>query len=281
VFTADRISAFLGFPVTVSESGELRAEAGRPLRFRENSLLRALALHTAETMQTAHLLADRLRLERELAEKEKLASLGEMAAFVAHRLKNPLSAINALVQVIAERSPEAAGHCQVIRGEIARLDTSVRDLLRFTAPPAPLSPAVTPARAAAEEAAALFSAEAARKGVRVEVQAEAADLPMAAGALHDVLVALLGNALDAAPAGSAIHLTWRPPILSVEDQGPGVPPVHGQRIFDPFFTQKSGGTGLGLAIARRRCQEAGAEIRCISPANDGRGARFEIVFPHR
>jgi len=285
-----RISEFLGFPVVVGLQGELQPGAGRELKFREVGTLRVLEANTAEALARARLLAERLRIEHELAEREKMAALGEMTAFIAHRLKNPLSAINTLVQLIGERSPEAAEACQVIRGEVRRLSHAVSDLLRFTRPDEPRSgePAESVAAAEAlEEAVRLFAADAVGKQVALEWRAESGlRLPVRRDWLHDILTSLLGNALDAAPAGSRVLVSCQRDtasngsqiILAVEDAGPGVSTEHLEKIFDPFFTLKPGGTGLGLALARRRARQAGGEIRCISPAREGRGARFEVKF---
>lgn len=283
-FAEERISAFFGFPLRVLAGGELQPRAGRELKFREVGTLRVLAAHTAEALERSRLLAERLRLEHELAEREKMASLGEMVAFIAHRLKNPLSAINALVQVIAEQRPETAEHCAVIRDEIRRLNTAVADLMRFTRPSAASAREPVPARPVLDEAIALFAADAGRKGVALECRADpGAQLPISREGLHDLLTSLLSNALDAAPAGSRVLVSCDAGhgviTLAVEDAGSGVAPEHREKIFEPFFTLKPGGTGLGLALARRRAREAGAEIRCVSPARDGRGARFEIIFP--
>jgi signal transduction histidine kinase len=292
-----RISEFLGFPVAVGPQGELGPGAGRELKFREVGTLRVLEANTAEALARARLLAERLRIEHELAEREKMAALGEMTAFIAHRLKNPLSAINTLVQLISERSPEAAEACQVIRGEVRRLSSAVSDLLRFTRPDepewhrpsasAPVAQTEVSATEALEEAVRLFAADAAGKQVTLEWRAEGdLRLPVRRDWLHDILTSLLGNALDAAPAGSRVLVSCQRDtaasgsqiILAVEDAGPGVSPEHLEKIFDPFFTLKPGGTGLGLALARRRARQAGGDIRCVSPVREGRGARFEVKF---
>jgi signal transduction histidine kinase len=292
-----RISEFLGFPVVVGLQGELQPGAGRELKFREVGTLRVLEANTAEALARARLLAERLRIEHELAEREKMAALGEMTAFIAHRLKNPLSAINTLVQLISERSPEAAEACQVIRGEVRRLSHAVSDLLRFTRPDepqwhrpsacAPDEQTEVSVTEALEEAVRLFAAEAAGKQVTLEWRAESGLLlPVRRDWLHDILTSLLGNALDAAPAGSRVLVSCQRDtasngsqiILAVEDAGPGVSPEHLEKIFDPFFTLKPGGTGLGLALARRRARQAGGDIRCISPVREGRGACFEVRF---
>ncbi len=279
-FAEERLAAFFGFPVRleVDAPGVLHPQAGRDLTLRELGALRVLAAHTAEAMERSRLLA-------ELAERRKMAALGEMVAFLAHRLKNPLSAINTLVQVIAEQSPQAAQHCEVIRGEIRRLNAAVGDLLRFTRPAGP-APAAEPisAQEALQAAVGLFSAEAQKKGITLECRCDpSARLRVRREALDDILSSLLENALEAAPADSRLLLSCengaRGMLLSVEDAGPGVAPEHAEKIFQPFFTLKPGGTGLGLALARRRAQEAGGEIRCVSPARDGRGARFEVSFP--
>lgn len=295
LFAGERISQFFGFPVQVASGGEVRPEAGRSLNLREAGMLRVLDSYVAEALERSRLIAERLSLQQELNERERMAALGEMTAFIAHRIKNPLSAISTLVQLIGEQAPAAAEHCRVVRGEIRRLNTAVSDLLRYTARENPDARAGNPrveAGAALQEAATLFDAEARNKQARIECNVEPGLLlPMSRDQLHDLLTLLLGNAVEAAPPGSSItvscrrvtasSVSGRPSeriVLAVEDQGPGVPAEHRQKIFDPFFTLKPGGTGLGLALAQRRAREAGAEIRCVSPARDGRGARFEVSF---
>jgi signal transduction histidine kinase len=163
----------------------------------------------------------------------------------------------------------------VIRGEIKRLSDSVNDLLLFTTPSTPAAGS-TSSRAALEEARTLFAADAQRRGVQLAVEADDVMLPIASAPLHDILVSLLGNALDAAK--SSVRITYSGGVLAVEDDGPGVTDGLDQKIFDPFFTLKPGGTGLGLALARRRAREAGGDIRCVRSGPNGTGARFEVTF---
>lgn len=274
---ADRLTAFFGFPVHLDEQGELQASPPHPLSLRDSGALRGLRVPVLQALETSRLVSERVCLEHELAEREKTAALGRMVAFIAHRLKNPLSAIHALVQVIPEQEPRAAESCAVIRGEIKRLSDSVNDLLLFTTPAAPATGS-TSARVALEEARALFAADAQRRDIRIEVEAGDAMLPIASAPLHDILVSLLGNALDAAPSGSTVRVTYSGGVLAVEDAGTGVADGLTEKIFDPFFTLKAGGTGLGLALARRRAREAGGDLRCVSPALHGSGARFEVTF---
>ena len=301
-FAERQISEFFGFPVRVARDGQLHPQAPHELNLREQGALRVLEVQVREALERSFMVAERLLLERELADREKMAALGEMTAFIAHRLKNPLSAINTLVQVIGEEAPAAREHCEVIRAEIRRMTAAVGDLLKFTQPAEiPAAGALgadarggagagvfTPASEAIEEVRQLFAAEARRKGVALEARTDAGvTLPVLAERLHDILTSLLGNALEAAPPGSRVLVSCsrlagggeHPRVLlAVEDEGPGVAPELRVRIFDPFFTLKPGGTGLGLALARRRAEDAGAMIRCISPARDGRGARFEVIF---
>jgi len=273
----EQLTTFFTFPVRLDAKGEIAPHSPHSLSLRDTGTLRALRLPVIQALETSRLVAERLRLERQLAEREKMAALGQMVAFIAHRLKNPLSAVNALVQVIAGKDAASAEACAVIRGEISRMADSVRDLLTFTAPDQPVAGS-TSARAALEEARKLFAADADRRGVRIDVDTADASLPIAAGPLHDILVSLLGNALDVAPKGSAVRLTFTGGVLAVTDDGPGVSADLREKIFDPFFTLKPGGTGLGLALARRRVQEAGGHIRCLSPGHNGTGARFEVTF---
>ena len=102
-------------------------------------------------------------------------------------------------------------------------------------------------------------------------------------ALSDVLSNLLVNALEAAPNGGHVALRLAAEnghaVLSVEDDGPGIPAALRSRVLQPFFTTKAQGTGLGLAIVSRRVAESSGRLEWESPAANGRGTRFRVTLP--
>lgn len=250
------------------------------------AVLEILSDQVAIAIDDCRLVEENVRLERRLAERERLATLGQMAATVAHEVKNPLSAIKSIAQVMGEDknlSDEYARDLSLIVGETDRLGQSVTQLLTFARRE---TPSELPLRAnqLVDAVVGLFQANAEREGVRLDAKVES-DEELGGAAVSAVRVALsnlLLNALQATPRGGEIlirgtlesgHL-----LITVQDGGPGIPEELRQRIWEPFFTTKQRGTGLGLAIVRKRMQEAGGNARLISSLN-GKGARFELRVP--
>ncbi len=253
------------------------------------AVLEVLAGQVALTLEDYRLIEENVRLERQLAQGERLAALGQMAAAVAHEVKNPLSAIKSIAQVMREDEGLAAEYARdldLIVGETDRLNRSVTQLLNFArhAPPAGQP---THADELARGVVELFRAEAAGKNIQCELQAAAHQLldGAQASAVRDALSNLLLNALQATPAGGRISVEVAAGdgelVFAVTDGGAGVPAeLHG-RIWEPFFTTKQRGTGLGLAIVRKRIEDAGGRARLAPRAKaGGGGARFELRLPH-
>jgi signal transduction histidine kinase len=250
------------------------------------SVLEVLARQVAIAIEEHRLLEANLRLERKLAQGERLAALGQLAATVAHEVKNPLSAIKSIAQVMREDervTGEYARDLELIVGETDRLSRSVTQLLSF----ARESPQeIAPARAdeVTRAVVELFDAQARAKGVRLDLRAEARDALAGevVAAVRDALSNLVLNALQATPAGGTVRVELRREgelaAWSVTDEGAGVPSELRRRIWEPFFTTKQRGTGLGLAIVQRRVVEVGGEAR-LAPAREGEGARFELRVP--
>jgi signal transduction histidine kinase len=209
-----------------------------------------------------------------------------MAATVAHEIKNPLSAIKSIAQVMGEDkslSEEYARDLSLIVGETDRLGQSVTQLLTFARREAP-SELPLRANQLVEAVVGLFQLSAEKEGVTLNATVQS-DEELGGSAVSAVRVALsnlLLNALQATPPGGEISISdkWEDGhlLLSVEDSGSGIPLALRQRIWEPFFTTKQRGTGLGLAIVKKRMQEAGGSARLLSQAN-GKGARFELRIP--
>jgi signal transduction histidine kinase len=250
------------------------------------SVLEILAGQVAIAIEDCRLVEENVRLERRLTERERLATLGQMAATVAHEIKNPLSAIKSIAQVMGEDetlNQEYARDLSLIVGETDRLGRSVTQLLSFARTE---TPAELPLRAdpLIQSVVRLFQVSAEQQGIKLSVNlGRDEELDGAAvSALRVALSNLLLNALQASPAGGEVAITQTLEdgglLVVVEDNGPGIRDDLRQRIWEPFFTTKQRGTGLGLAIVRKRMQEAGGTARLGAHVN-GRGARFELRVP--
>ncbi len=279
VYQPGRLNAVLSVrPHGAMLSGEIRAA----LEFLCEQLPGALDL--------CRLIEEKLQLERELAERERLAALGQMAASISHNLKNPLGSMKTILQVQLENPemPESMrAETKMILEEIGRLSAKLNQLLQFSRP-AVLGegrPARCNASEVAREVVGVLRPEAQRKGVALEHQPAAAALNVAISteALNDILTNLVVNALDAAPRGGHVYVEVSRKdgngFVAVEDDGAGVPAELREKIVQPFFTTKTQGTGLGLAIVARRAADAGGKFEFESPVKNGRGTRFLVWLP--
>jgi signal transduction histidine kinase len=272
----------IGMLTVKSHGAMLSGETAAALEFLCEQLPGALDL--------CRLIEEKLRLERELAERERLALVGQMAASISHNLKNPLGSMKTILQVQLENPglPESIrGETKMVLEEIGRLSTKLNQLLQFSRP-AVRGGSVTgscDARVVVEEVASVLSHEAERRGVKFQasVSDESAKVAASAEALNDVVSNLIVNALEATPRGGHVILTTDCRngvcVLGVEDDGPGIPETLREKILRPFFTTKPQGTGLGLAIVARRVAEFGGKVDWESPVREGHGTRFKVTLP--
>lgn len=250
------------------------------------AVLDVLAGQIVVAVEDYRLMQENVRLERKVAAGERLAALGQMAATVAHEVKNPLSAIKSIAQVMSEDEDLKRQHARdlsLIVGETDRLSKSVTQLLSF----ASKQPQSAPPSAAAElvrSVAALFRADAEERQIVLQHRTEgnAALNGVQTAAVRDSLSNLILNALQATPSGGGIVIESAVAdgviTFSVSDTGTGISPEMSAKIWEPFFTTRQRGTGLGLAIVRKRMEEAGGSAR-LAPATNGGGARFELRIP--
>ena len=234
-------------------------------------------------------LSDLRELQRQVRHAERLATIGTFAAGIAHEIRNPLFGISATAEILGQEFPagsQLADLCAGMLDETKRLNRLVEHLVTYSRAPvlhvAPTDPCrlwdavVRQCQAGIERKGANVVHACAPSGRTAELDPDQ---------LRQVLLNLFLNALDVTSPGGRIELAveWAPDgewvTLSIIDEGPGIPPVQIDRVFDLFYTTKPQGSGLGLAISSKIVEDHGGTIRCASPA--GRGARFEVRLPVR
>lgn len=224
--------------------------------------------------------------ERAALRAEQLAWVGQMAAGIAHEVRNPLTVIKLLVQAATDPRRATGFRPQdvrVLEGEILRLEQIISTFLDFARPPRPEKKRVAPA-ALVQRCVAAVGARAGLQGVAVTA-AVPPDLPPLdadPGQLEQVLYNLLFNALDVLPAGGTVRVTATAApgdglTVLVSDTGPGLPAGLEEQIFDAFISTKETGLGLGLSICRRIVEAHGGTIGATNgPAG---GAVFVVRLP--
>jgi signal transduction histidine kinase len=271
--------------------GTLRVKAhGAMLSGETGAALEFLCEQLPGALDLCRLIEEKLQLERELAERERLAVLGQMAASISHNLKNPLGSIKTILQVQME-SPELPesirGETKMVLEEIGRLSSKLNQLLQFSRPAirGGVVAATCDAHVVAEEVGGVLRHEAERRGIALEVGVTdgGAKLAASAEAVSEILSNLVVNALEATARGGHVKVSGSANgcgfLFAVEDDGPGVPESMREKILQPFFTTKTQGTGLGLAIVARRVAEFGGKLDWESPLKNGRGTRFRVNLP--
>ncbi len=229
-----------------------------------------------------HDLSDRVRLEAQLREQTSLARIGEMAAVIAHEVKNPLAGIRGAIQVIGSRLPEASTDGAVIGEIVARIDALndlMQDLLLFARPPQPRPTQLDISRVI-QATAELFNSDPSARHVEVTVAGTTPPIIADGELLKIVFVNLLINAGHAMQGRGTITVTLRTTddacVVSVADEGPGMPADVLKRIFVPFFTTKARGSGLGLSTARRLIDAHNGRIDVVCPPGGGTVVTVEL-----
>ncbi len=278
---AGRMSDVVG-PVRISRSGGFRElEAG----------LQEVESHIATIVERLQ------QRELEVLHSEQLAAVGQLAAGLAHELRNPLMPMKMLVQDAVERDDGVGLHGEqllVVEEEITRLERSIQDFLDFARPPK-LEKTPLDVRLVVEQTVELISGRAERQ--RVQILDDFPESPVMveadAAQLRQVMLNLLLNALDALPDGGRIDVTisttrspnWQPPdekpsakswtIVSIHDSGQGFAIEILDRLFEPFSSTKETGTGLGMSICQRIVEAHGG---VVTASNSPQGGAVIAMF---
>jgi len=229
--------------------------------------------------------------QAKLEQTQRLSMMGQMAAGVAHEIKNPLASIKGAADILAEDlAPDSPKHefAEIISKEVRRLDGTVRNFLDFARP--------QPFRFSLERlddilVSTLRQMEPQVASASLTLQSKIPSFNERVWAdpqkLRQVFINLILNAISATPPGGEITVElgkrtrnqeslWE---IQFSDTGTGIAPESMERIFEPFFTQKSTGSGLGLAIVKSIIEEHGGQIEVASEL--GRGSTFTILLPLR
>ena len=289
--------AWAGQPVRLqlgkpgAEMGELEVvPVGSSISGESSAALDFLAEQLPAVIELCRVIEQKVALERELDERERMALVGQMAASISHNLKNPLGSMKTILQVQLENPelPTAARRdLTMVLIELDRLSAKLNQLLQFARPAVrasatPISVLVGPV---AEQVVSLLRHDAERRRVQVTLSDDSrgASVSGPEEALADILSNLIVNSIEAMPEGGAVFVNITREasevVFTISDDGPGIVVANRANVFQPFFTTKPSGTGLGLAIVERRATELGGTVLCESPVSNGRGTRFVVRLP--
>jgi signal transduction histidine kinase len=235
-------------------------------------------------------MTERLNQSRaQVVQSEKLASIGEMSAAVAHGLRNPLASLRAAAQLVRHHpsSPSAAEHLDAILQEVDRLDRRISHLLSFSRP-APFNPMPESLPRMLDDVLPAVTQPIRSQNVELQM-----DIPQGLPnvkvdptQIEQAVLEIVSNALDAMPKGGKLRIAaltvarGASPgevLLEVSDTGTGIPDAALASVFEPFFTTRQEGTGLGLAIAKRYIEQNGGTLEIES--RQGRGTTVRIRLP--
>lgn len=228
---------------------------------------------------------EQAQYEAKLSRSEHLAAVGELAASLAHEIKNPLAGISGAMQILGQEMDDDHPHKEIIEEslrQIDRLDAAVKDLLIY-ARPKPPDLASVQIDQLLQRALVLLREEPAFRGVQVMCDATngAARLELDEAQMQQVLTNLLINAAHACQNGGVIQCrvssTKNAARIIIEDNGIGMTRDVIARAFEPFYTTKAKGTGLGLAICKRIVESHGGAIKLYS--KPGHGTRVTVELP--
>jgi signal transduction histidine kinase len=284
--------------MAVVGSGRLDHPIRATSRDEIGDLARALASMTDNLRQSR---ADMVRLNAELEAKvaqlqqaqaqlvqsEKLASIGEMSAAVAHGLRNPLASLRAAAQLVRRHpaSPGAGEHLDAIVEEVDRLDRRISHLLSFSRP-APYHPRAEHLARLIEGVLPAVAEPIREQQVTLEtvIPSTLPEVRVDPMQLEQAILEIVSNALDAMPRGGRLRIdasvgsgaSSGEVVIEVTDTGGGIPEHLLPSVCDPFFTTRHEGTGLGLAIAKRYLEQNGGRLEITSRLGEGTTVRLRL-----
>ncbi len=281
----DRIPSYYENPI-LTRSGEERyiAWSNTAIRNEKNEIIGALGIGQDITEQK--------RLEQQILQSERLATIGQMAAKVAHEIRNPLSSIMLNAELLGDEiraasdaiSQDAEVLLKSIISEVDRVAKLTEEYLQFSRLP-DADPQPGDLINLVREVVEFIEPEASSRGIQIVTEYETDELQLVFDAqqMRQVLMNIFKNALEAMRRGGILTIRVRDTrskaIIAVADTGEGIPKEVQEKIFQPFYTTKDMGTGLGLAISQQVIQEHGGHIEFES--EPGKGTTFYLHLPKK
>jgi signal transduction histidine kinase len=277
-----------GEPVALLLVGGVDDPPGE-VRPRTLAALGATARHLAGPLEAAAGLARIARLDDGVRRLDRLAALGDLVAEIVHEVRNPLVSVKTFVQLLPERQDDPEFRTRfsdVVESELRRIERLLDVVLEHARPRAAVPPGTSTAVAPVlDSVSRLLAHRALEHGVALSTQVPP-DLPgvaMSDDGLRQVVLNLALNAIDATRPGGSVRLVAAlvpdGVEVRVEDEGPGVPLVLRERVFEPFFsTKRDRPGGLGLAISRRIVEEAGGVLAITDCIGGGSAFRFTLAL---
>ncbi|HEY3325155.1 MAG TPA: ATP-binding protein [Planctomycetota bacterium] len=246
----------------------------------------ALAIENAETFMELQKSMNSLRqAQREIVHSEKLATIGKMAAHVAHEIRNPLSTIGGFARALLKKPDNVERvikNAKIIAEESTRLENMLKGVMDFSRPSAPV-PKANDFNVTVEKAFRTLAEILGSRNIHssLDLDRSLPEVPFDENQILQVIHNMIRNAADSMPHGGALSLkTGREGesiYLVIDDSGTGIPPHVLERLFDPFFTTKPDGTGLGLAVSKKIVDDHGGRIEVHSKV--GKGTQFKVHLP--
>ncbi len=292
----------LAMPVYFQEDmrgliGLSEKENGNPFTDEEMNVLQTFANQIGLAIENARLVQERVALVQRVHQAEKMNSLGQLAATMSHEIKNPLTSIKTIVQVMFENATgEDEKDLGLVLNEINRLQDILEKLLSFARPVRSSAEAADIVKIVSD-VVVLLKHQAQRDGIQLDFHVDG-DIPLIDAktqSIREIAFNLILNALQAVEKNGHVQVflsiirtrdgqQLTPSVksglnllLTIQDDGPGIAKEMLDHIYEPFYTSKTIGTGLGLAIVKRNVEELGGEI--LVHSERAKGTRFEIYVP--
>ncbi|MCJ7841794.1 ATP-binding protein [Lederbergia sp. NSJ-179] len=226
-------------------------------------------------------LTDQKKAEEMMDRTEKLSVVGQLAASIAHEIRNPLTVIKGFIQILNQMGN--IRYLDLVLEELKRIEDIINDLLILAQPQSSKMEKLN-VQELLESTIALFQSEALLHNIDIQTNIDLADpiLQGEANRLKQVLINILKNVSEAMPDGGKIHLSARNLEdgrieIRIKDNGPGIPEERMQNLGQPFYSTKEKGTGLGLMICQRIIKNHGGTMEIKSKVNEG--TTINIVLP--
>ncbi len=277
--------------VTTADSVQLAVEAmklgAEDFVQKQEGYLAVLPLVVREALERQRLRHDKIRLEGELRQAERLASLGILAGGLAHNINNRLTSLKTFFDLIPQRFDDPYFRDQFLKTcqmDLEKIALLVHELTRYAFSEG-ANRVVQPLTELVMRAIGHLDDEIHRKQLRIRTEfAEVPLLPLDPEGVKQLFINLMKNAIQASPVGGEIVVTLAVEtrgepevVVGVRDHGPGLPPEMRERIFDPFFTTKDHGLGIGLYLCHKIASLHRGRIEAVDPA--GGGAEFRVYIP--